>query len=92
MFNLLFVMLVFKVVDLFYCVNFFLQDFYGENVGKFDYVFFKYRLEVIKKRFDVKRVLGNELEELFSEEEEEVKIKESFLEIDDWEVFLYDDD
>lgn len=92
MFNLLFVMLVFKVVDLFYCVNFFLQDFYGENVGKFDYVFFKYRLEVIKKRFDVKRVLGNELEDLFSEEEEEVKIKESFLEIDDWEVFLYDDD
>lgn len=92
MFNSLFVMLVFKVVDLFYRVNFFLQDFYGENVGKFDYVFFKYRLEVIKKRFDVKRVLGNDMEDLFSEEEEEVKIKESFLEIDDWEVFLYDDD
>lgn len=36
--------------------------------------------------------MGNELEDLFSEEEEEVKIKESFLEIDDWEVFLYDDD
>lgn len=92
MFNFFFVMLVVKVVDVFCCVNFFLQDFYGENVGKFDYVFFKYRLEVIKKRFDVKRVLGNELEDLFSEEEEEVKIKESFLEIDDWEVFLYDDD
>lgn len=85
-------MLVFKAADLFYHVNFFLQDPYGENVGKFDYVSLKHRLEAIKKRLDAKRALGNELEESSSEEEEEVKTKESPPEIDDWEAFLYDDD
>lgn len=36
--------------------------------------------------------MGNELEDSSSEEEEEVKTKESPPEIDDWEAFLYDDD
>lgn len=69
-----------------------MMDPYGENVGKFDYVSLKHRLEAIKKRLDAKRALGNELEDSSSEEEEEVKTKESPPEIDDWEAFLYDDD
>ena len=75
-----------------FCCQFFLQDPYGENVGIFDYVSLKKRLESIKKRLDTKKASGHVLEDSSSEEEEEVKTKESPPEIDDWEAFLYDDD
>jgi len=85
-------LLGFKAAVLLCCVNCFLQDPYGENVGVFDYVSLKQRLQAIKKRLDAKKALGNELEDSSSEEEEEVKIEESPPEIDDWEAFLYGDD
>ena len=79
-------------MQFYFVVSIFLQDPYGENVGIFDYVSLKKRLESIKKRLDAKKASGHVLEESSSEEEDTVKTKESPPEIDDWEAFLYDDD
>ena len=69
-----------------------LQDPYGENEGKFDYLTLKYRLDAIKKILDQKKASGHELDDSSSEEEEQQQTEEIAPEIDDWDAFLYGDD